>query len=460
MSASAAASPSPVASPEGLLEIGDRIAGWAKGSEQIEAVIAIESETEVRAYAGEVEAFSSAKSMGAGIRVISDQRQGFAYAGTLDETILAETLEEARDNVKFATPDEYLGLAEPDGVDYVSLDLYNDSVTSYTPEQKIQLALDLEQAVLSGDSRIIGVESADYSESVSLGAIVTTSGIRYAQADSSCYISAYSLAQADGDTQTGFGYSISRDPDELDVATAAADAVDRATRLLGAVKPASQRTKVLLDPWVTAQLLGIIGATLSGEAVIKGRSLFANRLEELIANRNITLVDDPTNPTAFTAGEADGEGLATRRNVLIDSGRLKKFVHNSYTARRLHTTSTASAVRGVSSTPTAGCQALQLLPGKRSQEELCAAAGDAVLVQSVAGLHSGVNPVSGDFSTGAEGLRIQAGAPSEPLKEFTIASTIQRLLQNVSEVGNDLEWLPMRAAGVSLLIDDVMVSGD
>jgi len=244
------------------------------------------------------------------------------------------------------------------------------------------------------------------------------------------------------------------------VAAAAQDAVHRATRLWGAKKPASQRTQVLLDPWVTEQLLGIIGATLSGEAVIKGRSLFAGRLKQQIATSSITLVDDPTNPDAFTAGEADGEGLATRRNVLIESGQLQKFVHNSYTARRLNTTSTGSAVRGVASTPTAGCQALSLLPGTKSQAELCAMAGDGVLIQSVSGLHSGVNPVSGDFSTGAEGLRIKDGSPAEPLKEFTIASTIQKLLLNISQVGNDLQWLPMRSAGVSLLIDDVTVSGD
>ncbi len=449
-----------VASTEELLEIGDRIAGWAQDGEEVEVVVSVEGETDVRAYGGEIEAFSSAKSMGAGIRVIANQRQGFAYAGTLDEAVLAETLEEARDNVKFATPDEYLGLAEPDGAEYVSLDLYNSSVLDCAPEQKIQLALDLEQAVLKGDSRIIGVESADYSDSVSSAAIVTTSGIRYGETDTACYISAYSLAHEDDDTQTGFGYSIGRDPQELDVEAAAQDAVHRATRLLGAKKPASQRTQVLLDPWVTAQLLGIIGATLSGEAVIKGRSLFAGRLKQQIATSSITLVDDPTNPDAFTAGEADGEGLATRRNVLIESGQLQKFVHNSYTARRLNTTSTGSAVRGVASTPTAGCQALSLLPGTKSQAELCAMAGDGVLIQSVSGLHSGVNPVSGDFSTGAEGLRIKDGSPAEPLKEFTIASTIQKLLLNISQVGNDLQWLPMRSAGVSLLIDDVTVSGD
>jgi len=84
---------------------------------------------------------------------------------------------------------------------------------------------------------------------------------------------------------------------------------------------------------------------------------------------------------------------------------------------------------------------------------------DGLLVQGVSGLHSGVNPVSGDFSTGAEGLRIRRGALAEPVREFTIASTIQKMLQDVSEVGGDLEWLPMRAAGVSLVIGDVTVSG-
>ena len=107
-----------------------------------------------------------------------------------------------------------------------------------------------------------------------------------------------------------------------------------------------------------------------------------------------------------------------------------------------------------------GCLALSLLPGSLSQEELCQKVGEGVLVQSLFGLHSGVNPVSGDFSCGAEGLVIRDGATAEPLKEFTIASTIQKLLLNIADVGNDLTWLPMRAAGMSLLIEDVAISGD
>lgn len=451
-------------STEELLEIGDRIIGWAVDDEEVEVVVAHEHETEVRAYDGEMEFFSSATSRGAGIRVIKldggERRQGFAYAGSLDENILAETLSDARDNAKFGTPDEHLGLATLDDMAYASLDLFRDSLAEVSPEEKIELALELERAVREGDPRIIGVESADYADSVSASAIVSTSGIRVAESDTSCHLTAFSIAQADDDTQTGFGFSVGREPADLDADVAAQDAIHRATRLLGAKKPHSQRTTVLLDPWVSAQLLGIVGGTLSGEAVIKGRSLFANRLGEQIATERITLVDDPTNPEAFTAGVADGEGLATRRNVLLEAGCLKSFTHNSYTARRCSTASTASAVRGISSTPGAGCLALSLLPGSLSQEELCQKVGDGILVQSVFGLHSGVNPVSGDFSCGAEGLHISGGATAEPLKEFTIASTIQKLLLNIAEAGNDLTWLPMRAAGISLLIEDVTVSGD
>jgi PmbA protein len=230
--------------------------------------------------------------------------------------------------------------------------------------------------------------------------------------------------------------------------------------MLGAVKPPSERLRVVLDPWVTAQFLGILAYTLDGEAVLKGRSLFAERLGDEVASPLITLVDDPTDPNAFTATETDGEGLATRRNVLIEGGVLKLFVQNAYSARRSGTVSTGSAVRGgFKSTPGVGCMATSLLPGTATQAELVALVGDGLLVQDVAGLHSGVNPISGDFSTGAEGLRIRGGELAEPVREFTIASTLQKMLKGVTSVGNDLEWLPMSASGVSLVIDEVTISG-
>ena len=444
---------------EELLAIGDRIVALAKPGEQVEVVVGRSTGTEVRVYEGEVEQLATATSAGIGVRVISDHRQGFAYAGSLDDDVLADTLAEARDNATFGTPDEWLGLAEPDSVAIPELDLYREELVKVATEAKIDLAVELERAVRAHDARITGVEAADYADGVSEGAVVSTTGIRAYGRDTSCYVSTYCVAQDGDDTQTGFGLSVGRTHGELDVTVAAADASRRATRLLGATQPQSGRVTVVLDPYVTAQLLGIIGGTLSGEAVLKGRSLFAERLGEEVAASGLTLVDDPTNPLAYSSSETDGEGLASRRNVLIDGGVLQRFVHNAYTARRSGTTSTANAVRGFSSTPAVGCRALSLVPGTQSQPELLAEVGDGVLVSSVSGLHSGVNPVSGDFSTGAEGLRIAGGELAEPLREFTIASSIQRMLAEVAAVGADVEWLPMRAAGVSLVVRGVTVSG-
>jgi len=431
----------------------------ARPGEQVEVVVGRATSTEVRAYDGQVEQFASATSAGVGVRVIAGNRQGFAYAGTLDADVMAETLAEARDNATFATDDEWLGLAEPDGLAVPALDLYRESLTRVSTDAKIDLALELERAVRAADPRITGVESADYADGVSEGAVVSTTGIRTYGRETSCYVAAHCVATDGDDTQTGFGFSVGRTLDDLDVSVAAGDAARRATRLLGATKPASGRVTVVLDPYVTAQFLGIIGSTLSGEAVLKGRSLFADRLGESVAAAGFTLVDDATNPLAYSSSETDGEGLASRRNVLIDGGVLQQFVHNAYTARRAGTASTANAVRGYSSTPGVACRALSLAPGARLQPELLAGVGDGVLISSVSGLHSGVNPVSGDFSTGAEGLRIAGGALAEPLREFTIASTLQKMLAEVAEVGADLEWLPMRAAGVSLVVRDVTLSG-
>jgi PmbA protein len=444
---------------EDLQAIADAIVARALPGEQIEAHVSRSRETDVRVYQGEVEHFVSAQSAGVSVRVVRDGRTGSSYAGTLDESALAEVLAEARENAELGTSDEWAGLAVPDGVAPVAQKLWDERLESYATADKIALAKELERIAMSIDPRV-RVDDSNYSDAAVEAAVATTTGIRASGRENGCHVSVGTLADDDGETQTGWGFSVGAWPGEFDLDKAGRDAAERATRLLGAVKPPSKRTTVVLDPYVTAQFLSVIGATLNGEAVTKGRSLFANRLGESVANPILTLVDDPTDPRAYTATDLDGEGLAARRNVLIDGGVLAMFVHSSYSARRAGTTSTGNAVRsGGGGTPGAGCLALQLVPGVASQSELVAGLDDAVLVQMVQGLHSGVNPVSGDFSTGASGLMIRGGATAEPVREFTIASTLQKMLLDVVEVGGDVDWLPMRAAGVSLVISDVMMSG-
>jgi len=446
-------------SAEELLAIAQRVAGQAQPGEQVEAFVERERETSVRVYEGEIEHLTSAQVEGVGVRVVKEGRVGFAYSGTLDEASLAEVLAEARDNVAFGTTDEWAGLAVPDGVAPAPVELWRDALDGFATEHKVALAKELERLTVGLDPRL-RVEDANYADVLGESAVATSTGIAASGRATGCYVSVSTMADDGDETQTGFGFSVGREPADLVLAKAAGDGADRALRMLGATKPSSRKVTVVLDPFVTAQFLGVLSATLNGEAVLKGRSLCAQRMGEQVAAPIVTLVDDATNVQAFSATPLDGEGLATRRSTLIDGGVLRGFVHNSYSGRRSGTASTGNATRGgFKSTPGCGCLALSLQPGTRPQSDVIAGIDDGVLIQMVQGLHSGVNPVSGDFSTGASGLLIGGGQLGAPVREFTIGSTIQRMLQDVVEVGGDVEWLPMSAAGVSLVIRDVTMSG-
>ncbi|MGA3219817.1 MAG: TldD/PmbA family protein [Acidimicrobiales bacterium] len=443
-----------------LLDMACRVAGWARDGEDVEVYVSRGTETEVRVYEGEVESLSSATSAGAGIRVVSGSRQGFAYAGSLAEEVLAETLAEARDNAEFSSPEAWVGLPEPDGARPAALDLWRDELAGYPTARKVNAALDLERAVRAGDPRVRQVESANWGDACSEKALASSRGVRASDRSTACYLSAVAVAGDGAESQIAYGYSVGRAPSELDPAQAAGDAVSRAVRLLGATKPRSAHIAVVFEPRVSAQLTSLLGSVLSGEMVLKGTSLFAERLGEEVAAPGVTLVDDPTQPEAWRAASFDDEGLACRRNTMIEAGVLRAYLYDSTSARRAGTSSTASAVRaGYKSAPGVGTRAVYLLPGELSPDEVLARLGDGLLVQSLSGLHSGVNPVSGDFSVGAEGLLFRGGELASPVREVTIASSIQRILQGVSCLGNDLQWLPSSAAGVTVGISEMSMSG-
>jgi PmbA protein len=448
--------------PADLLAIADRVAGWAETGEDVEVYVARGDETEIRAYGGEVESLTSATSAGIGIRVIVDHRLGFAWAGSLDASVLAETLAEARDNAKFATPDEHVQLAVPDGVPAVLVDLWDDSLASVPTTKKVELALALEAQARAADPRIRQVDHADYGDGSVEVALVSTTGIRTTSRKTSGFISV-SVIAGDGEaSQTGGGYSVGRGFDGLDPDKATDDAVTRSVRLLGAVKGPSARTTVVFDRRIASTLLSVISSALSGEAVAKGRSFFAGRIGELVGDVGLTLVDDPTDPRAYGASAYDAEGLACRRNVLIDAGVLRGFLYDTVSASRSGVSSTGSAVRGgFSGTPGPGCRALTLAPGPEGYDEaaVLGVVGDGLFVQSMTGVHSGVNPISGDFSVGAEGLMIRDGKLAEPVREVTVASTLQRMLHSLVAVGADVEWLPGIAAGQTLAVGDMQISG-
>ena len=442
-----------------LLALACDVVSRVQPNEELEVYVGRSRSTNVKAYDGAVEALSSAQSMGVGIRVIVDGRQGFAYAGTLDDDVIETTLADARDNVRYSERDECVALARPDGVAPVAQNLWMDEVVEFPNERKIDLAIELERRVRGGDARIFGVRTASFADSAGESAVATSTGIASYGRATFCSLSVTALARQDGENTVGNGYDLARKPGELDLAHAADDAILRATRLLGAKKPASQRVTVVLEPRLAATIMSIVGGTLGGDAVSKRRSPFADRVGEAIASPLVSMIEDPTDGRSFSADTHDGEGLACRSTALITNGVLQGFLHNTYTARRLGAVSTASAVRGVRSTPGVGAVALQLAPGTQTAEALLASVDLGIFVQSFSGLHSGVNAISGDFSVGVDGMMIRNGALAEPIREATLGSTIQRLLTDIIAVGSDLEWLPGGHGAATLVIDGVTLSG-
>jgi PmbA protein len=234
--------------PEELLATCDGVIAQARSGEQVEAVATWSRETEARAYDGAVEAFTSAESAGIGVRVIADHRAGFAWAGTFEPSAISDVLAEARDNASFASPDPFAGLAEPDGVAVVDLQLFDERLAATSTDDKIAMVIDLEAAILAADRRISGVESVEYADETACAAVVSTAGIRTSSIETACSLAAYILASEGDETTTGFGFSVGRYPGELNAETTTADAVNRAVRMLGARPARSERLTIVLDP--------------------------------------------------------------------------------------------------------------------------------------------------------------------------------------------------------------------
>lgn len=447
---------------EELLAIARSVVAQAQPGEAVEALVSRGRDTEIKAYKGEVEACTIAGSEGIGVRVLVDGRQGLAWAGTLDADAIAETLDAARDNARYGEPDEYFGFATPEdaaSAPVPDLELWDDALLRVPTEDKVALALALEAATTSADPRVRGVRSASYSDGWGVSALVNSLGVEAVSASTGASCSVSALATEGDETQTAGGFSVARGFDGVHIEDAADMAVTRATRLLGAAPIASRHIPVVFDPMVARSLLALIAAACNAESVQKGRSMFADRLGEAVAASGTTLIEDPTLSEAYAAATHDGEGVPTRRTEIIRDGVLVSLLHNTYTARKAATRTTGSAMRGLGSAPGVGARALFLEPGALGPEDILASVPEALYVQSVNGLHSGTNPASGDFSVGAEGLMVRAGSFAEPVREVTIASTLQRMLLDLGEVGSDLTWLPGGGAGQTLLISDMALSG-
>lgn len=455
-------------------------AATAAGASDAEAYAAEDSGREVRVHGGEVESLSAATQRGIGIRAWIGKRVGYAYGTDLSAAGVTALAERAAEAARVADEDEFAAPPDPD----VPVRLMRDIAVESAPEGEgaaesveglldptlgewsldrlAALALEIERAALAADSRIAGVEQAVYADSAESVALVSSLGIEGEYSSSSCYGYVQALAEGEDGRETGLGFDLGRGPAALDPAAIGREGAERAAAMIGAGKPQSRSCPVVLDPTVAASFIALIGKGLAASVVQRGRSPFAGRLGEEVANPALALHDDGLDPEGFASAPFDAEGVPRRRTALIEASTLRTYLYDTYTANRDDAVSTGSASRsGYRSQPSVSASNLIVAPGDLGFAELLGEAGDGVLVTDVAGLHSGVNPVSGVFSVGASGRAIRDGQLAEPLREFTIASDLVSMLRAVRIVGADSRWVPFGGSvkTPSLLVGEMTVAG-
>jgi PmbA protein len=455
-----------------LIELGKGAvaATLAAGATDAEAYASEDARREVRVHGGEVESLTAATQLGIGVRAWVGARAGYAFGTDLSEVGLAaigaraaEAARVADEDECAAPPDLPVRLLHPTGAKGPpEAELVDPSLGAWSSAEIAELALAVERAALAADGRVAGVEQAVYADSAERIALVSSTGIGGEYERSSCYAYVQALAEDGDGRETGLGFDLGRGPAALDPTAIGREGAERATAMIGAVKPGSRSCPVVLDPTVAASFVGLVGRGLGAGAVQRGRSPFAGKVGAALATTAFVLHDDGLDPKGPASAPFDGEGLPRRRTALIEEGTLHTYLFDTYTARRGGASSTGNAGRGgYRSRPSVAPSNLIVAPGPLGFDELLRTAGDGVCVTDVAGLHSGVNPVSGVFSVGASGRAIRNGELAEPLREFTIAGDLTSLLGSVQAVGDEPRWVPFggSVSTPALLVAGMTVAG-
>jgi PmbA protein len=435
-------------------------AAIAAGASDADAWVEESTIRRVRVYSGEVESMSDAGGRGVGVRAFAGRRAGYAYGTDLSDDGVAETARSAREAAELADEDEHEGLPEETGVAEVD-GLASPAFGDWPTERVVELVLEVDRAAHAHEG-VTQVENSVYSDARGSVALANSRGFAASYSATQAWAYSSAFAGEGADLMTGLGVGMGRDPAALDPEAIGAEAAERALALAGARQPESRRCPVVLDAFVAASFIGFIGAMLSADAVQRGRSLFAGREGEEVAGPALRLADAGTEPEGPSSAPFDGEGAPTRRTGLIEDGQLLGFLYDSRTARKAGRSTTGNASRGSYRTPpSVGTTNLLVEPGELDLAGLMAEAGEGLYVTDVAGLHSGVNPVSGTFSVGASGRLIETGRPGSPVREITIASDLVSMLKAVRFAGSEARWVPFGGSVRTppLLVAEMAVSG-
>jgi len=435
------------------------------GATDAETVVREGDEFSVNVRLGEVETLKDSGSRGLGLRVFLGTRSASASTSDLTADGIRQLVEGALALAKITEEDPFTGL--PEAAEFGALPgdlhLFDEDVYSLDGKERIEWARRAEAAGLAADPRITNSDGGSFEASTGRKVLANSRGFVGGYRTSYAGVSAAPLAMdVNGTMQRDGWWSSARRLADLDTPESiGTEAARRTLRRLGARRVATQRVPIVFAPEVARSLIGSVFEAASGDSIWRSASFLAGKLGEQIAASTLTIIDDnamllPSGMGGFGSSPFDGEGLPSRRTVVLEAGVLQTYLLNTYSARKLGMKSTHNASRGLAGTPGIGCGNLYLEPGTLTPEQIIADVPAGLYVTSLMGF--GVNVVTGDYSRGATGLWIENGILTHAVEEVTIAGNLAEMLLNVTAIGNDLEFRGA-VASPTLRIDGMTIAG-
>lgn len=445
-----------------LLELaGDLVERARKlGADVAEASARTGWELSAKVRLGKTELVEEAGHHGVSLRVIRGGRVATTSTSDLTPRGIERCVADALELCALSEPDEFAGpapqalLSQPPHPD---LELFDPSIDSIDAERAISQARLAEQAALDADKRITLSEGATYSRTSGASAMVLSSGFQGAVRGSYAALAVAPVVEDEGGKKRrGHYYSAGRRAQDLESAEfIGQEAARRTLRKLGAQKIPTTEAPIVFDPDVARSLVGSLAGCIVGGALWRKSSYLAEREGSAVASPLVTIVDDPLIPRAPGSRPFDGEGLRSRKNVIVEAGTLKGFLLDCYSARKLGRESTASAARSGGSIG-ASTSNFILQAGATPATEIVKSTARGLYVTELMGF--GFNPITGDFSRGAAGFWIENGELAFPVSEITISSTLDAMLKAIDAVGDDLE-LKTSTASPTLRVSSMTISG-
>jgi len=431
----------------------------ALGATEADLLVAEGDSVSVQVRMSEVDRLSKAREKVLGIRVFFGKRSASSSTSDFSKVSLDRLVSDTCSLARAVVEDETSGLPAPDQmvVDIPDMDMKDDRQLAV--DEEIDLAKRTEQSAFSADPRITNSEGAECSAGYGSILLANSHGFvgSYASSSYSLSVSPIALDSQNGGMQRDYWYSAKRKFHELDSPESIGqEAARRTVRRLGSRTITTQEVPVIFDPETAKGLLGHISSAVSGYSLYKGASFLLGQLGKSIASDLVTVIDDGRLAGGLGSRPFDGEGLATRKTLVIDRGVLSSYLLDTYSGRKLGMASTGNASRSVGENPTVGATNLFLSPGSYSPDEILKSMKRGLYVTDLIGF--GVNLVTGDYSRGAAGFWVENGELTHPVEEVTIAGNLQQILKDIEMVGNDLEFRG-RVASPTVKIRKMMVAG-